>query len=53
MPDEIKLGLTYRQIHDYLRLGTCGDPAVDDKIASRERANMHKRRMPTILSAAD
>ena len=53
VPDEVKLGLTYRQIHDYLRLGTCGDPVVDDKIASRERANMHKRRMPTILSAAD
>ena len=51
VPDEVKLGLTYRQIHDFLRLGTCGDPAVDDKIASRERANMHKRRMPTILDA--
>ena len=51
VPDEVKLGLTYRQIHDFLRLGSCGDPVVDDKIASREKANMHKRRMPTILSA--
>ena len=51
VPDEVKLGLTYRQIHDFLRLGTCGDPAVDEKIAKREKANMHKRRMPTILHA--
>ena len=51
VPDEIKLGLTYRQIHDFLRLGTSGDVAVDEKIARREKANMHKRRMPTILDA--
>ena len=51
VPDEVKLGLTYRQIHDYLRLGTCGDADVDAKIAGKERANMHKRRMPTILDA--
>ena len=50
VPDEVKLGLTYRQIHDFFRLGTCGDPEVDEKIARREKANMHKRRMPTILS---
>ena len=51
VPDEVKLGLTYRQIHDFLRLGTCGDPEVDQKIARREKANMHKRRMPTVLDA--
>ena len=51
VPDEVKLGLTYRQIHDYLRLGGCGDGEVDEKIARRERGNMHKRRMPTILDA--
>ena len=51
VPDEVKLGLTYRQIHDYLRHGGCGDAEVDQKIAQKERANMHKRRMPTILSA--
>jgi NAD+ synthase len=49
VPDGVKLGLTYRQIHDFLRHGTCGDPAVDEKIAKREKANMHKRRMPQIL----
>ena len=51
VPDEVKLGITYRQIHDYLRLGSCGDPAMDEKIAGREKANMHKRRLPTILDA--
>ena len=51
VPDEVKLGITYRQIHDFLRLGTSGDPAIDEKIAKREKANMHKRRMPTILDA--
>ena len=49
VPDEVKLGLTYRQIHDYLRLGSCGDAEVDEKIRRREKANMHKRRMPPIL----
>ena len=51
VPDEVKLGLTYRQIHDYLRHGTCGDSEVDEKIARREKNNMHKRRMPPILDA--
>ena len=51
VPDEVKLGLTYRQIHDWLRLGTCGDPETDEKIARREKANLHKRRMPAILDA--
>lgn len=51
VPDEVKMGIKYRQIHDYLRLGTCGDEAMDEKIATRERKNMHKRRLPTILDA--
>ena len=49
MSDEEKLGLKYAQIHAYIRFGTCGDAEVDAKIAQRERANMHKRRLPTIL----
>ena len=49
--DEVKLGLAYRQIHDYLRLGTSGDSEVDEKIARKEKNNMHKRRMPPILDA--
>ena len=51
VPDEIKLGLKYRDIHEYLRAGTSGDAAVDEKIARKEKANMHKRRMPTVLDA--
>ena len=51
VPDEVKLGLTYRQIHDYLRHGTSGDPEVDEKIVRKEKGNMHKRRMPPILDA--
>ena len=32
IPDEEKLGVTYPQIHDYLRKGTCGIMSVDYKI---------------------
>ena len=49
MSDEEKLGIRYSQIHDYLRLGSCGDAEMDAKIAARERGNMHKRRLPTVL----
>ena len=49
MSDEEKLGLKYSQIHDYIRKGTCGDPAVDETIRQKEKANMHKRRLPTVL----
>ena len=51
VPDEVKMGIKYQQIHDFIRLGTCGDPEMDEKIAKREKANMHKRRLPTILDA--
>ena len=47
--DEERLGLTYQDIHRYIRLGTCGDPETDEKIRRKESANMHKRRMPLIL----
>ena len=47
--DEDNMGLTYADIHLYLREGSCGDPETDEKIRKRERANMHKRRMPQIL----
>jgi len=49
MSDEEKMGLRYSQIHDFIRLGSCGDPEVDEKIERRERANRHKRRLPTVL----
>lgn len=49
MSDEEKLGLSYRSIHDYLRLGSSGDPEVDARIRQKEAAGAHKRRMPPIL----
>ena len=47
--DEENLGLRYSDIHAYIRLGSCGDPETDEKIRKKERANMHKRRMPQVL----
>jgi len=47
--DEEKLGLRYADIHKFIRLGTCGDAETDEKIRAKERANMFKRRMPTVL----
>ena len=48
--DEERLGLTYQDIHQYIRFGTCGNAETDEKIRQKERANMHKRRMPLILN---
>ena len=48
--DEERLGISYQDIHAYIRLGTCGDAETDEKIRKKERANMHKRRMPVILN---
>ena len=47
--DEERMGLLYADIHKYIRLGSCGDPETDAKIADRERKNLHKRRMPTVI----
>ena len=47
--DEERLGVTYRAIHDYIRKGTSGDAATDEKIAAKERAAAHKRRMPPVI----
>ena len=49
--DEERLGILYADIHKFIRLGTCGDAAIDEKIANKERWNQHKRRMPVILQA--
>lgn len=47
--DEVNLGVTYRQIHQYIREGSCGDPEADEKIRRMEQANMHKRSMPPVI----
>ena len=49
LSDEENLGLRYADIHSYIRNGTCGDAETDTKIRRKERANMHKRRMPPVL----
>lgn len=51
--DEERLGIRYVDIHRYIRLGTCGDAETDARIRAKERANMHKRRMPVILNPFD
>ena len=48
--DEDNLGLKYRDIHLYIREGTCGKPDVDERIRRKEAANMHKRRVPLVLN---
>ena len=47
--DEENMGLSYEDIHKYIRLGSCGDPETDEKIAAREYGNMHKRVKPPVL----
>ena len=47
--DEERLGIRYADIHRYIRLGSCGDAETDGKIRAKERANLHKRRMPVVL----
>ena len=48
--DEENLGVAYLDIHRYIRQGTCGNEATDEKIRRMENANMHKRRMPLTLN---
>ena len=47
--DEERLGVSYADIHRYIREGSCGNPETDEIIRKKERANLHKRRMPLIL----
>ncbi len=47
--DEENLGVSYEDIHRYIRRGTCGNPETDQQIHRMEAANMHKRRMPLTL----
>ena len=47
--DEERLGVSYADIHRYIREGSCDNPETDEIIRKKERANLHKRRMPLIL----
>ena len=48
--DEERLGVSYADIHRYIREGSCGNPETDEIIRKKERANMHKRKTPLILN---
>ena len=48
--DEERLGITYAEIHRYIREGSSGNPETDEIIRKKERANMHKRKTPLILN---
>ncbi|MBQ8161926.1 MAG: NAD(+) synthase [Clostridia bacterium] len=47
--DEERLGISYQDIHLYIREGTCGKPEVDEKIRRKEQSSAHKRAMPLAL----
>ena len=47
--DEERLGVTYQQIHAYIRFGSSVDEAAVARIARLERAGMHKRSRPPVL----
>ena len=50
-PDEERLGVTYRQIHDFIRLGTSGSEEADAIIARKQAMNRHKRELPVVIGA--
>lgn len=49
MSDEEKIGISYNDIHKYIRYSSCGDPDIDYKIMQKNVQTEHKRNMPEIL----
>ena len=47
--DEERLGVTYQQIHDWIRRGSSGDKDADAAIELKWETSAHKRRLPPIL----
>ncbi|MBQ4426074.1 MAG: NAD(+) synthase [Lachnospiraceae bacterium] len=47
--DEERLGVTYRQIHDWIRKGSSGDAEADAAIEKKWKGSAHKRRLPAVL----
>lgn len=47
--DEERLGVTYRQIHDFIRLGSSGDAQTDALIEKKRAASRHKWESPYII----
>lgn len=44
--DEEKLGISYNQINEYIKKGTCYNKEIDDKIRLKYEYNDHKRNLP-------
>ena len=49
MSDEEKMGILYKDIHAYIRFGTCGDAETDAKIRAKEAGSAHKRSKPVVI----
>ena len=47
--DEEKMGILYKDIHAYIRFGTCGDAEIDARIRAKEAASAHKRNKPPVI----
>ena len=47
--DEERLGVTYLEIHNWIRFGSSGDADADALIERKWRTSAHKRRLPTVL----
>ena len=47
--DEERLGVTYQQIHDFIRKGNSGDEKVDEIIAHKKEMSRHKREPAVVI----
>ena len=48
-PDEERLGVTYQEIHDFIRLGSSGSEKADDLISRKQAMNRHKREPAVVI----
>lgn len=49
MSDEEKMGISYQDIHAYIRFGSCGNAETDAKIRAKEAGSAHKRNKPVVI----
>ena len=49
MSDEEKMGISYQDIHAYIRFGSCGNDETDAKIRAKEAGSAHKRNKPPVI----
>ena len=47
--DEEKMGITYQDIHAYIRFGSSGNAETDAKIRAKEAGSAHKRNKPPVI----